>query len=87
MTDPRRTSRYQKVRAEVLKYATHCHICGRPFDPRYVGRHRLAKSADHIVPLDAGGDPYDPENLRPAHLGCNSSRGARRRNNSTSRKW
>lgn len=34
-------------------------------------RHRLGPSLDHIVELQYGGAPYDPHNLRPAHLGCN----------------
>lgn len=34
-------------------------------------RHPLGPSLDHIVELQYGGAPYDPANLRPAHLGCN----------------
>lgn len=46
-------------------YGTVCHLCGRPG----------ATTADHVVARAAGGtDSLD--NLRPAHLSCNSARGA-----------
>ncbi|WP_372495457.1 HNH endonuclease [Gordonia sputi] len=28
----------------------------------------------HIIPRSKGGAPFDPANVRPAHLGCNSAR-------------
>ena len=34
-------------------------------------RHPLGPSLDHIIELQYGGAPFDPANLRPAHLGCN----------------
>lgn len=36
-----------------------------------------ATEVDHIVPLSAGGPPYDPANLRASCLHCNRSRGGR----------
>lgn len=41
--------------------------------------HPMGPSLDHIVPLDEGGHPTARSNLRPAHVGCNSARGNRRR--------
>ncbi|WP_228373394.1 HNH endonuclease [Demequina gelatinilytica] len=38
--------------------------------------HPLGPSVDHIVSLKKGGHPTARENLRPAHFGCNSSRGS-----------
>lgn len=48
-------------------YGTRCHLCGDDG----------ATTADHLVPLSKGGAPYDLDNARPAHLGCNARRGAR----------
>lgn len=64
------TRRYRKARAQVLAYATHCHICGqpaRPGDPLVT---------DHLIPRSAGG-PDVAANLAPAHRSCNGRRGAR----------
>ncbi|MFT3797171.1 HNH endonuclease [Microbacterium sp.] len=33
--------------------------------------HPHGPSLDHIIELQFDGDPFDPSNLRPAHLGCN----------------
>ena len=60
--------RWRKLRVEVLERDGYlCQLC---FDPRVP-----ADSADHIVPLVAGG-PSVLENLRAAHRGCNTGRGA-----------
>ena len=70
-------SAWQKARAQCLAGADTCMICGRPLDFTFTGRHPLAPSADHIIPVSRGGDPYAQANLRPAHYGCNSRRGNR----------
>lgn len=44
-------------------FGRRCHLCGRPG----------ATTADHLIPRNAGG-PDHIDNLRPAHLSCNSSR-------------
>lgn len=49
-------------------------VCAAPSREILFGlrpRHPLGPSLDHIDELQFGGDPYDPANLRPAHLGCN----------------
>lgn len=53
---------------------THCWICGELVDTRLHSRHPRARSADHLIQLDHGGDPYARSNLRLAHLGENSGR-------------
>jgi len=52
-----------------------CHLCARPIDPALVYPDPGSWTADHVVAVvDGGRDEWD--NLRPAHLGCNSSAGA-----------
>lgn len=41
-----------------------CHICGEPG----------ADTLDHVIPLIAHG-PNTPDNWKPAHRSCNSSKG------------
>lgn len=77
-TDPRKTRQWKRVRARVLKGATLCELpgCqGPPLDFDAPALSRWAPSVDHITPLHDGGEPFDLRNLRPVHLGCNSSRG------------
>lgn len=53
------------VRLTLATYGTRCHLCGTTG----------ATTADHLVPRSKGGGD-DLANLRPAHLSCNSARGA-----------
>ncbi|MGD6749158.1 HNH endonuclease [Streptomyces sp. BH105] len=53
-----------------------CSICGYDIDMTLPHLDPLAWTAEHVVPLSAGGDPYDRDNLRPAHRGCNSRKGS-----------
>ncbi|QNQ90871.1 HNH endonuclease [Corynebacterium poyangense] len=46
-------------------YGDRCHLCGK----------HGATTADHLVPRSRGGDDAI-ENLRPAHVACNSMRGS-----------
>ena len=66
---------YKRNRAIVLSDAPNCAICGRPG----------ADTADHIIPLDAGGD-HSLDNLRPAHGTCNSRLGAIHGNRKTAQR-
>lgn len=62
-----RERRHQKHRQKIMKeYQGICHLCGDPY----------ADSIDHVVPVAIGGSDH-PDNLRPAHTSCNSSKGAR----------
>jgi len=52
-------------------YGDECWLCHRTItDPSEY-------SIDHVIPLSLGGDPWDVDNMRPAHLRCNQSRGNR----------
>ena len=63
-SDPRRTKRWQTIRQQILAADDTCHICNTPG----------ADSVDHLVPLSKGGEPFDPDNLAPAHNICNKRR-------------
>lgn len=52
-----------------------CHIC-EEVDPGLEWPDPMSASLDHVVPLAAGGI-HDPENVRLAHLACNTAKGAR----------
>lgn len=48
----------------------------------------LSFSVDHVIPTSLGGDPMRREGWKPAHFGCNSSRGNTTRGQfPTSRRW
>ncbi|MEZ2371046.1 HNH endonuclease [Arthrobacter sp. RCC_34] len=51
-------------------YGLKCHLCGG-----YIMSKR-SLSVDHVLPRARGGSD-SLENLRPAHVSCNSSKGAR----------
>lgn len=57
-----------------------CSLCGGDI-PKDVDHSidKLGHTLHHIIPLDTllkkGLDPYDHDNLTPAHRSCNSSRG------------
>ncbi|USC18124.1 HNH endonuclease [Rhodococcus sp. 11-3] len=53
-----------------------CGICGGPIDLSLPAGHKESWTLDHIIPLAQGGDPESPYNVRPAHMRCNSARGA-----------
>jgi 5-methylcytosine-specific restriction endonuclease McrA len=57
---------YEKARKYVLAQSNICWLCGMPG----------ATTVDHVIPRSHGGED-NVENLRPAHLRCNSSRGNR----------
>jgi len=65
--DPRVSIKWQKLRKHLLAQDDTCHICHHPG----------ADTLDHLIPLAAGGEPYDPDNLAPAHRVCNSRKNAK----------
>jgi 5-methylcytosine-specific restriction endonuclease McrA len=83
----RKGNAYWRARQKVLASAKHCALCGEPLDFDAPPRSPRSPSVDHIIPL-AVLRQYPPaerrrlsissENLRAAHYGCNSSRGAGR---------
>jgi 5-methylcytosine-specific restriction endonuclease McrA len=50
-----------------------CCFCGRYIDRSLKWPDKWSWTANHIVPLNRGGDPYAKDNILPAHLTCNSS--------------
>jgi 5-methylcytosine-specific restriction endonuclease McrA len=81
MTQPRSKGHvgrpWRRLREQVLAQSNICWICGNPG----------ATTVDHIIPVSLGGPPLDPDNVKPAHLTCNSARGNGRRGMPTSRPW
>lgn len=54
----RRGARWRQAKQACLQHwGNQCHLCGHP----------EAYEIDHLIPLADGGNPYDPNNLRPAH--------------------
>lgn len=97
MAKPGLGSTHQAIAALIRKQATAgepCHICGQPIDTRPPdkggppARSRWAFSADHIAPRSKGGKTV-LSNYRPAHYGCNASRGngTQRSNGERQAKW
>lgn len=69
------TPAWRRVRLEVLERDGYrCKIGGPSC------KHQ-ATQVDHIVPIKAGGAPYDPENLRASCAPCNSMRANQRSEN------
>ncbi|GAA2929751.1 HNH endonuclease [Streptomyces enissocaesilis] len=70
-----------------------CWLCGHNIAYEIkgpaAGRHPLAFTLDHLIPLSKGGDLLDPANARSAHRRCNSARGNRTTVKQTraSRRW
>jgi 5-methylcytosine-specific restriction endonuclease McrA len=50
-----------------------CWLCHTEIDRSLTSPHPMSMSLDHVTPQVLGGSD-DPENLRPAHRRCNSSR-------------
>lgn len=53
-----------------------CKLCRKRINKRFKGRHSLAPTVDHQIPLEHGGADK-PQNLVAAHMGCNSAKGSR----------
>jgi hypothetical protein len=79
VADPRKSRRYQELRAEFL--ATHepiCHWCGVRVYAAAPASHPLKATTDHLVEVETA--PHlalDTSLWVVSCLGCNSSRGAR----------
>jgi 5-methylcytosine-specific restriction endonuclease McrA len=71
--NPRRTngSRRSKLRARVAARGEPCAICGGFIDYSLPAGHPDSYELDEIIPVSKGGDPYDIENVQPAHRRCN----------------
>ena len=88
---------WRAVSARVLRDASVCWLCGLALDFDAPARSRWSPSVDHVLSLHAMRNfdeatqrrmALDPANLRAAHYGCNSRRGARaKRVERSSRVW
>jgi 5-methylcytosine-specific restriction endonuclease McrA len=71
-------SKYLSARAQVLANNQICWLCGELIDLDLEWPHPMYGTADHIIEVKnlARDDPrlWDPKNLKPAHLSCNSRR-------------
>lgn len=76
MSGVRSSARWQKVRAEVLRDASHCAVCFRALDFNAPARSPRAPSVDHVLPLAHGGEPFERTNLQAVCVSCNSRKGA-----------
>lgn len=56
--------------------AWRCHLCGDLVDSQLSWPDPMSPSLDHVVPLSLGGS-HTPENVRLAHVRCNSAKGNR----------
>lgn len=68
--------KYDKNRKRLLTEETHCWICGRPVDTALKYPDPFSPSADHVTPRSRGGT-NERQNLKLAHLRCNTSRQAK----------
>lgn len=78
MPSKRRQDQIGQHRTELEKnkkriYATQtiCALCGKPVDFSLRYPNPMAKSIDHIIPINRGGHPSDISNLQLAHWCCN----------------
>lgn len=66
---------YRRKAARLRRVEKVCWICEGPIDPTLDYRDPMSSTADHVIPLAAGGDILGE--LRAAHRSCNSSAGDR----------
>jgi 5-methylcytosine-specific restriction endonuclease McrA len=65
--DPRLSRAYRKARVACLQRDGYvCHYCGQD-----------ATTADHVIPIAAGGDPVSLDNMVACCVSCNSRKGSR----------
>lgn len=65
--DPRLSRAYRKARVACLQRDGYvCHYCGQD-----------ATTADHVIPIAAGGDPISLDNMVACCVSCNSRKGSR----------
>lgn len=72
--DPRAGASWDRLRAQVLAEEPDCWVCGDPIDLDLRWPHAMCGTADHVVPLEAGGALLDRDNVRAAHRECNQRR-------------
>lgn len=66
----------EALRRRTKRLGLPCWLCGYPIDTDLDYRHPMSFTADHVVPVVAGGSMTGE--LKPAHRSCNSRRGGGR---------
>lgn len=74
MPNASRRNWHRRVARVYEQHGYVCWICRDPIDPQIPWPHSRAKTVDHVIPRSKGGGS-SVENLRPAHHGCNTTRG------------
>ena len=64
-----------KLRNRIRALGLPCALCGKPIDYSLPAGHPMAYELDEIVPVSRGGNPFDPDNVQPAHRICNQRKG------------
>lgn len=72
--DGRAGAGWTRLRRQVLAEEPACWVCEDEIDRNLRFPHPMSGSADHVVPLEVGGEILDRENVRAAHLECNRIR-------------
>lgn len=87
--NPRRTNshRRNKLRDKVKSKGLPCALCGKPIDYDLPAGDPMSYELDEIVPVSRGGNPYDENNVQPAHRLCNQQKGNKMPGDQTKRGW
>lgn len=64
-------AQFDRAKKKIYATQTVCGICGKPVDFSLKFPHPLSPTIDHIIPINKGGHPSDPDNLQLAHFTCN----------------
>lgn len=65
---------YERLKRQVFAEETHCWVCHEYVDQTLWYQLPMARSLDHVTPLNEGGDPLARDNARLAHKRCNTIR-------------
>lgn len=63
-------------RAVFIRDNGECHLCKQPVDFDLKWPHPMSRTLDHVIPISHGGQ-HTYENVRLAHMWCNTSKGNR----------
>ena len=64
-------TRYDEF-GNIVYHGDVCYLCGRKIDLKLPKGLPGSPEMEDLIPVSRGGNPLDPDNLRPAHKGCNA---------------